>query len=310
MNPCNLTYDECDALFDKAETTTKEQIVAAYTRLFEQYTLLSMGLSRGETFWRGRPCESSDGFANLLEVRYPPHSKTIVGRLNDAGQPLLYCSSGLLTVFNELDLPDGSFIHCIAAKSWPETEIRIAVIGEAITIFRQRYSLLFGDKGSEAIYKIIASQFDDPRIMRALYLDAYFSRILADPIAKSSEYLKTRIIGRLGFSKIEGVEGLWYPSVRERFGRNVAFLPSVWNKLQVVASAVFQINRKRGFGFYEFDIVRNANSLNEDLSFDWSDKVRSARVKFFNLTSKESKKMHETHVDLGLPPDPSYRGDA
>ncbi len=297
-----VTFDECDRLFSEVEQDLSTQrIYAAMNRLFKIHTLLSVDLERGEIFWRGQKCPSAKGFDSVSRLNYPPPELTRVGRLNDLGQPLLYCATNPVTVFNELRARDGEFIHLIALKHFPEVTIRMAKIGDAYELFRAGNTRLISGGAATHLLGMMRRQSGDPRFMPNLYIDAFLSSVLAERDADKKDYLQTRAIATEALRKRPEIDGLFYPTVREPTGTNAAFKPLVRNKLQIVASAVFEIQRRRRLGFYEYAIVRDAAGIDAPDTVRWANFVRLGRIRFFGMTEDEAKQDELLHESSGLP---------
>lgn len=74
---------------------------------------------------------------------------------------------------------------------------------------------------------------------RVIYIDAFLSKVLADPHASFDGYLHTRALRYAVFRKIEKAEGFFYPSVRDQVGLNLAIKPKAFDtKGQIVLSQV------------------------------------------------------------------------
>jgi hypothetical protein len=66
------------------------------------------------------------------DLSYPPAVRTPVGRLNEQGEPCLYAATRKETVFAELDLQAGEYVHLLGIKAKPEAPLRFIAIGELI----------------------------------------------------------------------------------------------------------------------------------------------------------------------------------
>ncbi len=163
----DLTYDECDSLFDAlAQCETREQAQPVIARAFEKHTLISIGLTRGLTFWRCRKCETALGWQTVDDLSYPPPDKTPIGRLNEANEPVLYCSTNPLTALNEVRAEPGDFVQAIAFRHILGEETRLATIGDAYRLFRTgTMSVNPGQETARYLLNMLRSRSSDRRFM-------------------------------------------------------------------------------------------------------------------------------------------------
>lgn len=244
-----------DAASDEAKLNEIFRILVAYQ------PLLNYRFSRGSIFWRGRPATSETGFAFSKEIGPPPPSITAAGRLNDRGKPVLYAATRMHTVFTELDVADGDYIHIVGLRLKPNQGFHIMAVGELCHIFKTGRSRILGDAVSASLNRMLNDT--DPAFGRRLvYVDALLDSYLADANARDNNYLHTRPIAAAIFKKIESIKAFFYPSVRHEAGMNFAVEADTYErKMHVTCSQVVRVLRRQSVGLYDYEVCRHAKEL-------------------------------------------------
>lgn len=84
--------------------------------------------------------------------------------------------------------------------------------------------------------------------------------------------MHSRILGDLLFSKVEEVKSLFYPSVIQEGGMNLAINPCIAdNSLELDYSAVIYIKNKFKFGMYDINKIKDCIAIGMDHLFIWQE---------------------------------------
>lgn len=282
--------DECDHLISTIHSSQPTELSSNMRVLVSAYTVLGVALGRSNIFWRGRRCSSAEGYANASELSYPPPVITPVGRLNDVRSPCLYASTRRTTLLTELGVQDGEFVHLIGLRVKPDAEVRFAAVGEYFNVYKTGRTRVLPSKVSAALNSML-NACDPTTAMPLLYIDAFLSELLADKGAAQNEYARSRAVAAELYRKAPLTEAIFYPSVQDHVGMNVAFLPAACDsKIQPVCSQVVRINRVRSFGFYDYEICREAVTIDDNRDFVWQTPsgVSQTSLSLFGLTDKEA----------------------
>ncbi|TAN66933.1 MAG: hypothetical protein EPN17_11915 [Methylobacter sp.] len=281
----NLT--DCDRLFDKIRSSSEPEVIASgFRKLFDFYPLLNYSLGRGSFYWRGRK-STSDGFSSADRLHCPPPEVTNTGRLNDKGAPCLYAATRKTTVFRELDAKEGDYFHVVAIRIRPEKSIRIITIGDLFNVFKTGKTRFLGREVNQALSRMLNSHPDRELATRILYVDAFLGELLADKEAKDSDYLTTRILASTAYEK-SGADGMFYPSVQDHVGMNLSILPEAYySGMHIVCSQVIRINSVHSYGFYDYEITKHCEKINESNCFVWGNVSSDRHSLLFDLTEEE-----------------------
>ena len=282
-----MTLDQCDSLFGAIRSAASEdQVTDALRALLVAYPLLEFAVGRGNTFWRGRRCNSG-GHDNASRLSYPPPPIAKVGRLNDAGSPCLYAATKRETVLAELEAAEGDYIHLIAFRILPNETIRGFTLGDLFHVHKTGYLRAFGTDPGGSVRKAINS-LGLEKGKTVLYIDAFLGVLLADRDAKRSDYLMTRRLAMVAYQKSEA-QGMFYPSVADHVGMNFAMLPHAFDtKTNVVCSQIIRIVKRHLFGFYDYEVTLEATGVDANGLFAWRKPESQERIFFFGLTKEEA----------------------
>lgn len=221
--------------------------------------------------WRGRRCSSSAGYSSILEVGAPPAHLCGPGRLNEPGKPVLYVSTTQHSVFEELGLGDGEYVHLVG-YSMQGNAIRTALLGEYTQVHRWGEASLGSNLGREL--KRILRELDYEVAKSFLYSDAFLSSLVRDRRAADSEYLRSRVLSRLLFSKLSELNAITYPGIALDGAMNLAIQPSAASRLLTVgATCVVMVKRRYDYGIYDFEVVRWGSGHAADGLINWADRV-------------------------------------
>ena len=283
-----MTLDQCEATFDAIRfASSSDSLTAAYRSLLTVYPVISFELARASTFWRGRKCESNRGYLGASDLSYPPAKQCKTGRLNDEGSPCLYATQRKSTVFSELSLQDGDYVHVVGLRIKPAMGVRFIALGELFHVYKTGYMRTIGSDPDQTLSRLLNSHgLEEGK--RILFIDAFFAALLSDPNAKENDYTLTRTLASEAYKKIVGTEGLFYPSVQDHVGMCIAVHPTAYDtKMHIVCSQVIQISRVRAFGFFDYEVCFEAKGINDSGEFVWQKPASRNAERFFGLTKEE-----------------------
>lgn len=274
-----------------AASANQAQLNQIFDTLVGYQPLLNYHLGRGSIFWRGRRAKSEVGFENARDLGPPPPSITKPGRLNDSGESILYAATRTHTVFNELHVEEGDYVHLVGVRIRPNVTLPIMAVGELFHIFKTGRSRIFGDKIAAELNRML-NDTDSHLGRRIVYVDALLDSCLADPDAGDHEYLNSRTVAHAILRKLDLIEAFFYPSVCQECGMNLAVRPDSYkNKMHIAASQVVKIIRNRNLGLFDYEVYRHAKHVDEDGTFQWSESEDdlSKYAILFGMTKEEGK---------------------
>lgn len=281
-----MTFDDLEYIFDQALRSTSEaEFCHAIDPLFEHYEILSLELGRGNIFWRARLIES-EPYSNLSEMDYPPAEFSRAGRLNDRGSPCFYISAAKETALAEIEAKEGQLIQLAGFRVLSEETIRLAVIGEYSNVQKNGYMHFAGQDPSMTISKII-NVMPRQEALKKLYIDKFFAHVLADPSASNSGYLYSRALGQAIYSRVSA-EGIAFPSVKDRSGFNLSVKADESDRAyHNVSCVVLKIGKPRKFGMIEFEVIKSAEQLDDNLNFIWMPSGEPDVIGIYGMTKDE-----------------------
>ena len=81
---------------------------------------------------------------------------------------------------------------------------------------------------------------------------------------------------------------MFYPSVQDHVGMNLAVLSEAYfSNIHMVCSRVVKIKKVHSYGFYDYEIIRSCEGINELGRFVWSKEPSVRHEILFNLTQEE-----------------------
>ena len=241
---------------------------AKLTRFLEVYGIHNFILGQGSPIFRARRCRSEKGFASLNDLIYPPRDITTVGRLNSAGDPIMYGSLRKETALEEIDVQEGELIQLVVFRIKKDTSVRCCIVGEVDRVQKMGRSLLSEELGNNINNLLRKMPLNAG--MSFIYADAFASSLLRDPDASANDYLYSRTLREVMFNKIPGLGAMFYLSIKTDLAINTAVLPQVVdNDLEVMGTSVVQINKKFDFNLYDFSILRNATKFGPNREILW-----------------------------------------
>lgn len=281
-----MNLDECEYIFDRALRSNSEaEFCHAIDPLFDHYEILSLEFGRGSIFWRARLIES-EPYSNLSEMNYPPAEFARAGRLNDRGAPCFYISARKETALSEIEAKEGQLIQLAGFRILNETPIRLTVIGEYSNVQKNGYMHFTGQDPDMTISRTINSM---PRqeALKKIYIDKFFAHVLADPNASSSGYVFSRALSQAIYSRVSA-GGIVFPSVKDRGGFNIGVKADESDRsFQNVSCVTAKIGKSRRFGIIEFEVIKSAEQLDDDLNFVWMPSGEPDVIGIYGMTKDE-----------------------
>jgi hypothetical protein len=283
-----MTLDECDAIFAEIRTSTDSTRLKA---LFGQLVgpdcgIIRIGLHRGSIFWRVRPCGPA-GYANVRDVTYPPIDLAGLNRLSARNEPRFYGSQRIETALLELpECAPGQHFHALGTWVTYGHEIRVLVLGEQHYVYKLGYMRTFGVDPWNSTSRQLNSMPRE-RGLVSVYIDAFLGSILADPLARKTDYVRSRALLSVITQKYPA-DAVFYPSVKDSLGTNVVITPeAVESQMIFCSSRVVQVGCVREFGLVESTIRRQAGGIGPNGEFQWLENVAPDREIIFGLTKEE-----------------------
>lgn len=291
-----MDLNNCDIIFD---STLKSQSEAEFCHrispLFDQYEVISIGLGRGNIFWRARAVEETT-WPNLSDLDYPPAEKARRGRLNDAGSPCFYVAKDIETALLEIQAKEGQLVQVAGFRILNEDILRMIVVGEYANVQKSGYMHFTGTDPGRTLQKQINLQ-DKKKALTLLYIDKFLASILADPHARQSNYTFSRALGALLHSKVDA-DGIVFPSVRDPGGFNLAVQRGPSDRaLHNVACVLIKVGRKRRFSVLDYEIASSALKIDDELNFVWPDEHQPRQLNVYGLNKQEFDFAHSKEDD-------------
>ncbi|QMD26683.1 RES domain-containing protein [Citrobacter freundii] len=163
--------------------------------------------STESTLWRARKCnDTPNGFDCIDDIMHPPAEFTPNNRLNNAGEPILYLSTGTHAVLSECHAEINDIFHITGLKFRENKLLTYCSIGEI-----SRYYKWQDSTHSDVLDEMIA-ETDPLSIDSLIFTDTFLASLLSDKNAREKDYLHTRILADLLF-KNNNIDAIAYPGV-------------------------------------------------------------------------------------------------
>ncbi len=291
-----MDLNNCDIIFDNALTSQNEaEFCHRINPLFDHYEVISVGLGRGNIFWRARVVEETT-WPNLSDLDYPPAEKARRGRLNDAGSPCFYVAKDIETALLEIEAKEGQLVQVAGFRILNEDILRLIVVGEYANVQKSGYMHFTGTDPGRTLQKQINLQ-DKKKALALLYIDRFLASILADPHARESNYTFSRALGAFLYSKVNA-DGIVFPSVRDPGGFNLAVQPEPSDRaFHNVACVLIKLGRKRRFSVLDYEITSSALKIDDELNFVWPDEYQPGQLNIYGLNKQEFDFAHSKEDD-------------
>lgn len=248
-------------------------LIAALT-LRQNYVVHNVHEGFGLNFVRGRVGDSKSQFSNIRQLSFrDPKDVIDYGRCHKPGSSMFYASLNLETVFSELEPNAGDRVHIALARIKPEPEVNITAIGEFDYVRRHRRPLFSGDEMPRPIVELLGNT-NSPLNLKRVITDAFFADLFIRRADSPNHYKATSALSDILISyESTGdprIEGLAYPSVGHRGGKNFAITPEAFtNKMEIYECQVHEIGGYWGFGIYTSRLVLQSASIAENGDIQW-----------------------------------------
>lgn len=292
-----MTLDDCADHFAAIRNSRNEVEIRTHLQaLLDIYPVVSFELGRGSVFWRGRKAGSAP-FNKATQMSYPPVECTQAQRLNDLGCPCLYGATRRSTVLSELNAQVGECYQFVGFRVKPSGSLRVGAIGELSHIYKTGYIKSLGTDPDNALSRFLNSKGLEGG-KQLVYIDAFLASILADRDAYQNDYLHTRILAKLSYEK-SGASGLFYPSVQESNGMNVAILSEPYlSQTHLVCCQYVKIKKVREFGIFDYHVLLEGRGVDDEGTIMWQT-PKEQFITFFGLTEREQKFLQNRPLNDG-----------
>lgn len=294
-----MDLDDCEALFaDIRSVVDQDLLVQIFGQLLKEYEILNCTLGPGSIFWRGRR-SGSGGFNNLSDLSYPPAALCKTGRLNDQLEPVFYAAARETTVLSELHVSPGDYVHLIGYRISSDETLHLASFGEYLSIQRTGLSRLIQSDPCKSITKLLNS-YENGKSLLLIFIDAFLAEILSDVSANQQGYRRTRALKNAVLRQMPDIDGLFYPSVRDNMGLNLALWSGSFDRtMEPVCSQVLRIQKARDYSVFDYDRCRHAIGIDENGNFLMQSPDSDASHIIFAKTPQELSNIEQGLCELG-----------
>ena len=236
--------------------------------LLEAYQIINFELGSGALIWRARKCKNEQDFESINDLIYPPKQHTKNGRVNEAGEPMLYGALNKDAALVEIHAKDGDYVQVVAFRIKESSSVQCCVVGEMDRV-RRTGKAATSEELSINLLRILNTV---PRetAMSMVYADAFLSSLLKDRNAKQTDYMYSRTLAQLILKKMPHLDAIWYLSVEMEDAVNIALKPASADKLLDVAGiSVVKIDKRFDYGIFNLSVVRDARNLTQDRQIIW-----------------------------------------
>lgn len=285
VGPHTMHLDECSRLFNAVRSArTVAEACYRLEPIFEQYTLLNIELGRSNVFWRARHTDRPFDDPECLGP--PPKIATRTNRLNDASAPCLYAATREETALLEVDARPGQFLQLAGYRCKGDTTYRVALLGELRHVQQTGFLRLTGTDPTGSIARLLDEQGLE-KGRRTIFIDSFLAALLSDKDAAEIDYVLSRAVAAMVY-RDQAVEGFFFPSTKGLHGMNIVLLDKpAREKLHLTSSLFVRVDAVREFGFVDFTVLVEAESIGDDGRFRWKE-PKPGRRAYFNLTKQES----------------------
>lgn len=280
-----MDLDSCEKIFDSALSSKSEaEFCYHLDPLFSTYEILSVGLGRGNIFWRARLIEDI-AWSSVFDLGYPPAEKARCGRLNDVGSPCFYVAKDIQTALLEIEAKEGQLVQVAGFRVLKDEILRLIVVGEYANVQKNGYMRFSGTDPDRTIQKLINQK--DKKALSLLYIDKFLANVIADPLAGGSGYIFSRALGAYLHSKV-CADGVAFPSVRDSGGFNLAVKSEPTDRVfHNVACVLVKVGKQRRFGVLDHEVVSSAINIDDDLNFIWPEGYQPGRLNLYGMNKQE-----------------------
>lgn len=209
-------------------TASPERIIATMRELRDrlEFWVVQRNSSRPSKLWRVRPRRRGESFDALGDLWEPPVGKPGLGRCNQAGRPVLYCSKDLATALDECEVTT-------------DEELLLVKYAATSRLLLNRIVGDFHPRRDGLVSVFDESALSAYRIMRE-FLRSEFTK----PVGKGTEslYMISAAVCEV-WAATDGSDGWLYPSIRSPKERNdnLALAPDAAHAKLRIESAFWSV---------------------------------------------------------------------
>lgn len=294
--------DYCEVILKSSDPVEIEDI---FKILLRYYQCLSIGLSRGSTFWRARNLSGRAFFKNVKDLGYPPKNLTKSGRMNEANEPILYLSTRKETALAEIGVKEMEFVQVAGFRIAHGKELAVSIVGAFWNVFKNGGVPLILKDPEQQVFnylKYVMANYHEETPLVLIYIDKFFATILSAVDASEGDYLHTKILSKLIMNKSKSV-ALAYPSIKDEGAYNLAVRSDISDTFfENVSCSVLRIDRKKKYGIFLSEIesvVENIDSLGDFVWMDMKDiryPLNGFHCVFYNQKGKEDEEINNKYI--------------
>lgn len=289
---------DCDRIYRAAwETSDSDRFRVLCLELLETYRCLSVGIGRGNVFWRAR-IMGKEPFRNISEMGHPPPEVARGGRLNRAGQSCFYISSNAETAVREVSASKGQHVQMAGYRVRAGAVFNMILIGEYAHVSKRGYTSLNGTDPGGTIKGLIRQHSKLAPVM--ISIDKFFAAVLSDPKAHELQYMRTQVLGELLHKRIDSAHAIAFPSVRDPLGFNFAVLaaaaPRIFENTSCVVQAIGDLYL---YDQLEQTTICSALAVKQNGDFLWPEKPVEGQWYQYGLSQDELEKARSEGKRIG-----------
>ncbi|MEN1973252.1 RES domain-containing protein [Luteimonas sp. MJ204] len=245
---------------DRSPKTVEQRLSA----LLKHYDVLNYDRKFNTPLHRAQRSNET-GFRSIGRLLHPPAHHAEKGRLNEKGESRLYASLDVQTCLAELDAKKNDCFHVVGLMP-RERKLRCAAVGHFDAAHKDGAAAPLELR--QALSRISRSS---PReaTLAFLFFDAMLASLINDVHARDVGYIYSRTLARLLLAKYPAIDAIQYPSVRRPIATNLMIREQPASHMEVVGTSVLQIREVYDFGFYDFEIIREAVGWNGEGEIQW-----------------------------------------
>jgi len=293
-----MNLDDLDLLFeDASRSLNPTDFINHLEKALDYYQVLSFNFERGSVFWRARKIQTNF-YKHIDDLSYPPKHLVNHGRINEKECPFFYLSSRRETSLAEINSKENDIVQLAGFKIKENENLRIATVGEFWNVFKTGYVKFVGQDPEGCINRLINSSPKNVA-QNLIYIDKYFSEILADTSASKNQYLFTRTLSNRLLKKAD-TKAIAYPSIKDPGAYNLAIEASKSDLVfENVICLTLKIKNIKRWGIYDYEILSVTEGIDRNGNFIWHKTTDFGSIPIYNLTKNEENQLKEiNNADL------------
>ena len=262
-----LPLGEVIARIEQFATADQEARRATIEAFVNAHAIVCYDWGRDWRYRRAREVEPGQLLEHVGELIWRADVPAKIGRANPVGFTVLYLADRRDTALSEIRVAEGEVV-LTEFRIRPNRAVRIAPIGEMVTIQRTGRGYLAGADASVMNDFINASPHDQARSM--LIVDAFLLSCLTNP---EDDYELSSSVALAVFKKLPGVSAVAFPSRRQLGGINFAVRQeAVWRDWGIVSVRAAHA-RHLAMGYFELSMIRHVTGITHAGGLVWSQNV-------------------------------------